>query len=86
MPGRGGLEHLGDQLGWDRGGSHRLADKGTAEVWDSAHRQAAEAAALGHTRPVLRLVDHAPMPRPPAAFSDFDVELPDLAARYGDPS
>jgi len=66
--------------------SHRLADKGTAEVWDSAHRQAAEAAALGHTRPVLHLVDHAPMPRPPAAFSDFDVELPDLAARYGDPS
>jgi transposase len=66
--------------------SHRLATKGIAEVWDPAHRQAAEAAALGRTRPVLRLVEPAPVPRPVTAFADYDVEPPDLAARYGDPS
>ena len=63
--------------------SHRLADRRTDDVWDSAHRQAAEAAALGRTRPAAAPRRSAPIPRPAAAFADFDVELPDLAARYG---
>ena len=64
---------------------HRLQPPGSDDVWDPAHRAAAEAAALGR-RAVLRLVP------PPATttttalqlpFGDYDVDPPDLAARYG---
>jgi transposase len=62
---------------------HILAAPGTSEVWDPAHRAAAEAAALGRTRPALRLVTPAvPVPRPASPYGDYDVAAPDLA-RYG---
>ncbi len=57
------------------------------------HRAAAEAIALAQHRPHLRLVGPAPEPAPataptPAALlelgpGDYDVDPPDLAARYG---
>ncbi|MGH9054981.1 MAG: Mu transposase domain-containing protein, partial [Acidimicrobiales bacterium] len=66
-------------------GSHRIAPPGSPDVWDPAHRAAAEAAALGRTRPPLRLVgDGPPTPRPPDPYAGYDVEAPDLAARYGE--
>ena len=64
---------------------HRLEPPGSDDVWDLAHRAAAEAPALGR-RGVLRLV---PPPATTTAtplqlpFADYDVEPPDLAARYG---
>ena len=64
---------------------HQLVPPGSDDVWDPAHRAAAEAAALGR-RAVLRLVPPpatatpTPMQLP---FGDYDVEPPDLAARYG---
>ena len=68
--------------------THRLADAGTVEVWDPAHRVAAELSALSSThRRHLQLVRE---PAPSTAGSvgrielpggDFDVAAPDLA-RY----
>lgn len=68
---------------------HRLRPGATEPVWDPAHRVAAEAMALGRSRPTLRLV--AP-PAEPAwsgpgrlelGGGDYDVERLDLGARYG---
>jgi hypothetical protein len=80
-----------DQLEISWGGqlvaAHVLAPAGSDDVWDPAHRAAAEAAALGRTRPPLRLVP-SPAPPSPAASErlevgdGYDVEIPDLAC-YG---
>jgi transposase len=65
-------------------GRHRIAPAGSSEVWDPVHRRAAETAALGRTRPALRLVtDGPPVPRPPDPYAGYDVDAPDLADRYG---
>jgi transposase len=65
-------------------GRHPVAPAGSCEVWDPSHRQAAEAAALGRTRPALRLVtEAAPVPRPGDPYAGYDVTVPDLADRYG---
>ena len=63
---------------------HQLMPPGSDDVWDPAHRAAAEAAALGRRRP-LRLVPAGAAPAAPLQlpFADYDVEAPDLAARYG---
>ena len=66
---------------------HELMPAGSDDVWDPAHRAAAEAAALGR-RAVLRLVPPpaTTTPKPlQLPFGDYDVEPPDLAARYGAP-
>jgi transposase len=66
--------------------SHALGADGTKEVWDAGHRHLAESIALG--RPRLRLVpgqgpvDQA---RKPSLLDGYDVEAPDLQARYGQP-
>jgi transposase len=75
------------EITWGGGivATHRLAPKGIGEVWDPAHRRAAEQTALGRTRPPLRLVDGVRLPRPASSLAEFDVEVPDLAARYGAP-
>lgn len=66
---------------------HRLDPDATEPVWDPAHRGAAEAIALGRARPGLRLVPPpAPEPAPPRLElpgGDYDVDPPDLDARYG---
>jgi hypothetical protein len=64
-------------------GTHRLVVAPHDDVWDPAHRQAAEAAALGRTKVPLRLVGGPLVPRPAKPLAEFDVEAPDLAARYG---
>ena len=65
-------------------GRHRIAPPGSPDVWDPEHRKAAEAAALGRTRPALRLVTTGvPEPRPADPYAGYDVEVPDLTARYG---
>jgi transposase len=65
-------------------GRHRIAAPGSPDVWDPEHRKAAEAAALGRTRPALRLVATEEVePRPADPYADYDVEDPDLTARYG---
>lgn len=63
--------------------THRLVPSPHDDVWDPTHRQAAEAAALGRTSVPLRLVEGAPVPRPAQPFTEFDVDAPDLSARYG---
>jgi len=63
--------------------THHLVDAPHDDVWDPAHRQAAEAAALGRTKVPLRLVDGPLVPRPAQPFADYDVDAPDLSARYG---
>ena len=68
---------------------HTLRPDATEPVWDPAHRQAAEAIALGRARPDLRVVPSPP--EHPAATpvrlelgdGDYDVEGLDLEARYG---
>ena len=66
-------------------GTHAVAASGSPDVWDPAHRAAAEAAALGRSRPALRLVSTGSVaPRPAERFADYDVEVPDLSARYGE--
>jgi transposase len=67
---------------------HRLQPGATEPVWDPAHRAAAEAIALGRHRPALHLVppaadEPAPAGRLVLGDGDYDVEAPDLAARYG---
>ena len=65
-------------------GRHRIAAPGSPDVWDPAHRKAAEAAALGRSRPALRLVTtQGPEPRSADPYASYDVEVPDLASRYG---
>ena len=69
--------------------THLIATDGRVEVWDPAHRAAAELSALASTqRRHLQLVRE---PAPPVAApvgrielpgGDFDVATPDLAARY----
>lgn len=69
--------------------THLIASDGTVEVWDPAHRAAAELSALASTqRRHLQLVRE---PAPPVAGpvgrielpgGDFDVAAPDLVARY----
>lgn len=65
--------------------THRPGTAGV-DVWDPAHRAAAEDQALGR-RPVrhLRVIDPPPaLPlRLELGDGDFDVEAPDLDARYG---
>jgi hypothetical protein len=66
---------------------HRLQPGATEPVWDPAHRAAAEAIALGRTRPKLHVLPPpGPEPRAPRlelGAGDYDVEALDLAARYG---
>ncbi|HET9442118.1 MAG TPA: IS21 family transposase [Acidimicrobiales bacterium] len=65
---------------------HRLDPDATEAVWDPAHRAAAEAFALGRARPCLRLVPPPapePSPRLELPGGDYDVDPPDLVARYG---
>jgi transposase len=65
-------------------GHHRIAAAGSPDVWDPEHRKAAEAAALGRTRPALHLVaGERPVPRAPDPYAGYDVEVPDLERRYG---
>jgi hypothetical protein len=65
-------------------GRHAVAPPGSPDVWDPEHRRAAEAAALGRTRPALRLVGpNERTPRPVDPYAAYDVETPDLDARYG---
>jgi transposase len=69
--------------------THRLAPAGIVEVWDPAHRRAAETAALASTSRrhlrVVRTPDPAPAPphRLDLGAGDFDVAEPDLG-RYDD--
>jgi transposase len=66
-------------------GRHGVVPSGSPDVWDPAHRAAAEAAALSRTRPALRLVTTGNVtPRPADPYASYDVEAPDLAARYGE--
>ena len=65
--------------------AHTVAAGGhSVEVWDPAHRHAAETAALGGRpqRPVLRLIAASPQPGDITAGRDFDVDPVDLAERY----
>lgn len=65
-------------------GRHAIAPPGSPEAWDPNHRAAAEKAALGRTRPPLRLVaDTRPLHRPADPYAGYDVETPDLEHRYG---
>ncbi len=65
-------------------GRHAIAVPGSPDVWDPEHRKAAEAAALGRTRPALRLLGPAERtPRPADPYAGYDVEVPDLEDRYG---
>ena len=60
-------------------------------MWDPAHRAAAEAIALGRSRPALHVVPTgrtrrgslAPAGRLELGDGDYDVDAVDLAARYG---
>jgi len=66
-------------------GRHGVVPSGSPDVWDPVHRAAAEAAALSRTRPALRLVTTGNVtPRPADPYASYDVEAPDLAARYGE--
>jgi transposase len=70
---------------------HVLDPDATEPVWDPAHRQAAEAIALGRTGTLLRRLDEpvTPSALPPAVSrldlgeGDFWVDVVDLHARYG---
>jgi transposase len=73
--------------------THVLAKGAETEVWDAAHHSAAVADATAPPRPHLRLVpertgvidarDVEPS-RLDITCGDFDVAVPDLAARYGE--
>jgi transposase len=66
--------------------THTLAPTGSGEMWDPQHRKAAETEALGPPRRRLSVVPEpeAPPLQQPLDLGpgDFDVEIPDLAARY----
>ena len=65
--------------------THTVAAGGhSVEVWDPAHRHAAETAAMasGPQRPVLRLVTSSPEPGDITVSDGFDVDPVDLAERY----
>jgi transposase len=68
---------------------HRLCPGAIEPVWDPAHRSAAEAIALGRSHSglgVVRTVADEPTPsqgRLDLGEGDYDVEEPDLFARYG---
>lgn len=65
-------------------GRHGVVPSGSPDVWDPVHRAAAEAAALSRARPALRPVTTGNVtPRPADPYASYDVEAPDLAARYG---
>jgi transposase len=70
---------------------HRIAPPGAGEVWDSDHRRASVAEALGrherrrqrHLRTVIDTPEPTPGPeRLDLGPGDYDVDQPDLAARY----
>lgn len=68
--------------------THRLVPGRRAEVWDPAHKQAAEALALGWDPkgPDLRVVTDQPDPigvERLELHGDYDVASPDLDGRYG---
>jgi hypothetical protein len=63
--------------------THHLVDSPHDDVWDPAHRGAAEAAALGRTSVPRPLVNGPLVPRPARSFAEYDVDAPDLSARYG---
>ncbi|WP_419551747.1 Mu transposase domain-containing protein [Candidatus Poriferisodalis sp.] len=65
--------------------AHTLVAGRHVEVWDPAHRHAAQTAAMADRpqRPVLRLVTSSPQPAAQLALGEgFDVEAVDLAQRY----
>lgn len=67
--------------------THRLVTGRRVDVWDPAHKQAAEALALGWdpSGPDLRVVAERPEPAPVVRLElggDYDVEAPDLDGRY----
>lgn len=63
-----------------------VAGGGIVEVWDPAHQQAATDEALGRRQRHLHAVPPPAPAAPPGRLDlgagDFDVETPDLAARY----
>lgn len=66
-------------------GRHELAPAGSEDVWDKEHRRRAEELALSRARPQLHLVtDTVLAPRPADPYAAYDVEVPDLADRYGE--
>jgi hypothetical protein len=69
---------------------HKLQPGATEPVWDPAHRAAAEAIALGRSRPRLALVPPPAADEEPVSAGrlelgegDYDVDALDLEARYG---
>ncbi len=65
--------------------THTLVAGRHVEVWDPAHRHAAEPAAMADKpeRPVLRLITSSPEGAEQLNVGDgFDVDEPDLAERY----
>ncbi len=65
--------------------THRLVTGRHVEVWDPAHRHAAETAAMADQteRPVLRLISSGPEVAEQLNLGDgFDVDPVDLTARY----
>jgi len=72
--------------------THQIADAGTPEVWDPAHRAQAETAALNSTRPRrIHIVTNPavvtqPVRRLVLPGGDYDVAAPDLSryTRNGD--
>lgn len=67
--------------------THRLVAGRRVDVWDPAHRQAAEALALGWdpTGPDLRVIANQSEPDPVGRLDlsgDYDVAPPDLGDRY----
>lgn len=74
--------HLGQRLV----GRHELTPGAREPVFDPVHLAACEAIALGQTRP-LSVITARTDPTPGAGRlelgGDYDVEAPDLAARYG---
>jgi hypothetical protein len=65
-------------------GRHELAPPGSPDIWDPEHREVAEAAALGQTRPAFPLFGPTRLtPRPANPYASYDLEVPDLKERYG---
>ena len=65
--------------------THTLVAGRHVEVWDPAHRRAAETVAMADRppRPVLRLITSSPEPVERVEVGDgFDVDPVDLAERY----